>query len=564
MKYVLLFLCMAGSLALIACLSMEPEKSAGAEKKARAFLDSHVRLVEPRFKAMNLADWNANASGEKKYYDEKAAGELEIRRIYSSRDEFAQVKAWLNNGEIKDPLLLRQLTLLHNSYLTNQFDAELMRQIVQKSADIAARFNNFRPVLDGRETDDNQIQQILKESTDNKTRQAAWEASKEIGRQVAPSVVEVVRLRNQAARQLGFSNFYEMSLIANEQTVGEVSAIFDELKVLTDEPFRRLKAEVDRTLSGKYGIRPEEMRPWHYQDRFFQEPPQIDEVDLDQYYRGRKVDDLGKTFYAGIGLPVEDILLRSDIYGRKGKYQHAFATDIDRLGDVRTMLSITDNYYWMGTMLHELGHCVYSKNVRRDLPFLLRSEAHTFLTEAVAMLMERQASNADWIQALAGIREADKEKIRSAGRENLRRKALVFCRWEQVMMRFEKALYENPEQDLNRLWWNLVKEYQSVTPPEGRNQPDWAAKIHLVQYPAYYHNYQLGELAACQLQQTIASEVLKLDKAQDVCFAGRKEVGEYLRSRVFAPGASLRWDELMKTATGQPLSARFFAAEYVH
>jgi len=45
------------------------------------------------------------------------------------------------------------------------------------------------------------------------------------------------------------------------------------------------------------------------------------------------------------------------------------------------------------------------------------------------------------------------------------------------MMRFEKAMYENPDQDLNKLWWNLVQQYQMITPPEERNAPDWASKF---------------------------------------------------------------------------------------
>jgi peptidyl-dipeptidase A len=345
--------------------------------------------------------------------------------------------------------------------------------------------------------------------------------------------------------------------------VSEIVAIFDELKTLTDEPFKKLKAEIDVTLAKKYGIKPDHMMPWHYQDRFFQEAPQMGTVDLDKYFKGKKIDELGRTFYANIGLPVNDILKNSDIYGRKGKYQHAFENDIDRSGDIRVMLSVIDNQDWMSTMLHELGHAAYSKNVSRDLPFLLRVETHTFVTEAIAMLMERQPSNADWLQTMVGISNKDKEMIRAAGQENLRMHALIFCRWTQVMMRFEKAMYENPDQDLNTLWWNLVKEYQMITPPEGRNAPDWAAKIHLAQYPAYYHNYQLGELTASQLQHYIAKNVLKQAQDKDVCFANKPEVGRYLATKVFAPGASLRWDELIKHATDEPLSAKYFAEEYV-
>jgi len=50
---------------------------------------------------------------------------------------------------------------------------------------------------------------------------------------------------------------------------------------------------------------------------------------------------------------------------------------------------------------------------------------------------------------------------------------------------------------------------------------------------------------------------------REVCFTNKPEVGKYLETIVFAPGASLRWDALIKAATGEPLSAKFFAEEYV-
>jgi len=129
----------------------------------------------------------------------------------------------------------------------------------------------------------------------------------------------------------------------------------------------------------------------------------------------RKVEDLGRSFYANFGLPVDDILKNSDLYERKGKYQHAFETDIDRLGDIRVMLNIKNNHEWMSTMLHELGHGVYSKNEPRDLPFLLRSEAHIFLTEGIAELMERQADNADWLHLM--VAWTTRKRNRSAKQE---------------------------------------------------------------------------------------------------------------------------------------------------
>ncbi len=89
-----------------------------------------------------------------------------------------------------------------------------------------------------------------------------------------------------------------------------------------------------------------------------------------------------------------------------------------------------------------------------------------------------------------------------------RDKLLIFSRWCQVMLRFEKAIYDDPDQDLNALWWDLVEEYQVVRRPEGRNAPDYASKIHIVSAPAYYHNYMMGQLFASQVHHAIARDVL--------------------------------------------------------
>jgi len=554
----LLYLSVLLCFVLAACAPRSPE-----EKTFAAFVNDHVRVIEPKLKALNLASWNANATGEKKYYDENAKLELDVRKTYSNRQEYDQLKAWKESGKIADPLLRRQLTVLVNNYLPNQIDTLLMRRMVDKGTRIAETFNTFRGNMAGKTVNDNDIINILRTETDSGKRRLAWEASKQVGEAVAPMVVELIRLRNQAARHLGFENYYVMSLTAAEQDEKEILGIFDELKQLTDRPFGELKERIDAELSKKYGIQPDRMQPWHYQDRFFQEAPTVGDVDLDRFFKGKKVEELGGSFFRGIGLPADNIIKNSDLFGRPGKYQHAFCSDIDRLGDIRMMLSITDNEYWTATMLHETGHAVYAKYIKRGLPFLVRDAAHAFVTEAIAQLMERQASNADWLQAMVGVDDREKGAIRSTVTENLRMRELIFSRWAQVMVRFERSMYRDPDQDLNKLWWNLVEEYQSVRRPEKRNKPDWAAKIHLAQYPVYYHNYMLGELAASQILNAIVRNVLKQPGLTEVSFAGKTEVGQYLKSNIFGPGMSLYWNDLMKKATGGPLSAKCFAQEFV-
>jgi peptidyl-dipeptidase A len=213
-------------------------------------------------------------------------------------------------------------------------------------------------------------------------------------------------------------------------------------------------------------------------------------------------------------------------------------------------------------MLHELGHAVYSsKNIPESMPYVLRTDAHILATEGVAMMFERFAKSGDWLVAM-GVAVPDVEAYNEAGARMRRDQLLIFSRWCQVMLRFEKALYENPEQDLNRLWWDLVEKYQGLTRPEGRDAPDYASKIHIVSAPAYYHNYMLGQLFACQVHRTIAREVLDANDWPSAYYVQEPGVGRFMRERVFEPGRSLNWNDVTRHATGEPLQAQAFAEEF--
>ena len=69
--------------------------------------------------------------------------------------------------------------------------------------------------------------------------------------------------------------------------------------------------------------------------------------------------------------------------------------------------------------------------------------------------------------------------------------------------------------------------------------------------PVYYQNYLYGELFASQLETALADQAGGL--------VDRRDAGRFLADRVFAPGASRRWDRLVEAATGEPLSAAHLA-----
>lgn len=533
------------------------------EKKFDDFLQRHLKVIEPLSTEMNLVYWNAAISGKKEDYDKYAELELKLRKIYADSSEFALIKEIKESGQIKNPIKKRELEILYNSYLQNQIRPDLLEKMVKKSSEVEKKFSTYRATIDGKKVTDNEIRDILKTETDSRKRREAYLASKQVGQVVAQDLIELVKLRNAAAKELGFDNYYVMSLTIGEQNLDDLTRIFDELDSLTREPFKKMKGELDSILADYYGIGVDGLMPWHYHDPFFQEGPLVYDVNLDKYYENQDVKKLARDFYYSINLEVDDILQRSDLYEKEGKNPHAFCTDIDRNGDVRVLCNLKNNEQWMETILHELGHAVYDKYIDRGLPFLLREPAHSFTTEAIAMLFGRLSRNAYWLQKMVNLPDSERDKIAAVVNKSLALKQLVFARWCQVMFRFERALYENPDQDLNKLWWDLVEKYQMIKRPPHRDEPDWAAKIHFTIAPVYYHNYMLGELLASQLHYYIAEKVLSSDNPDQIPYVGQKQIGNYLKEKVFKVGNRMVWNEMIKNATGEYLTARYFVNQFV-
>ncbi len=532
-------------------------------KELDNFIKAFEAKVIPVAFQTNLAYWNAAITGEDEEFSIFEELSVQLTEVYSNKKDFRTLKKIQDAGIISDPLDKRQLHLIYNAFLDNQVSPDLMRKRITLETEIEKQYNNFRVEIRGREINDNEIERILKTSVNSDEVKEVWEAHKKIGTLVSKDILRLVKLRNKISVKLGFNNYHEMSLILNDQHPEEVSALFDELDQLTHDAFAKQKVEIDDFLSKKFAISKEELCPWHYQNRYFQEAPVISTLDLDKYFADKNLEELAIEYYKGIGLDITDLIAKSDLYEKPGKNQHAFCISIDNRGDVRVLCNLKSNLYWMNTMLHEFGHGVYDKYIDRNLPYALHEPAHIFTTEAIAMLFGRFATNPQWIQDMIGITDEEKKAVTDDCFNTLRSEQLVFSRWAQVMYRFEKSLYEDPEQDLNNLWWNLVEKYQMIKRPVDRDEPDWATKIHIATSPCYYHNYLLGELLASQLFYHIAEKVIHSENIRLESFANKKEVGAFLIEKIFKPGSVYHWSELIEKATGEPLTARYYARQFV-
>jgi len=531
---------------------------------AAAFLGRYQKQYANLEQRLNRASWKAENSGRKENFDAYAKAALALNTFHSNPVDYRRVRALLRGKDKLAPNDARALEVAELAFKSNQLSPEKLEKILALSTEIERTFNTFRAQLDGKKASNNDLLEMISKENDSGRRKAIWEALKQVGGEVGSKLVVLAKLRNEAAKELGFANYWEMKVRLQEFEPKQLLAVFAQLEQLTDEPFRKMKRQLDAELSRRFKVEPDELMPWHYDNPFFQAAPPSEAIDLDEFYRDKSKEEivaLAVAFYADIGLPIEEIVARSDLYEREGKSQHAFCIDMDRSGDVRTLCNIEPTADWMDTMLHEQGHAVYSIYIDRSLPYNIRDAAHPFTTEAVAMLFGALGKNPAWMVRYAGADPARVNEVTKGILEQRRCEQLIFARWTMVMLHFEKALYEDPDRDLNRLWWQHVRRYQALNAPPDRDQADWAAKPHFTSAPVYYHSYMLGELFAAQLRHVLADQANHEGPAATLSFNGRKQFGRFLVEKVFKPGNSMPWPRLVKYATGEELTARYFAEE---
>lgn len=511
-------------------------------------LEEEIEDLETRF---HSAYWDAQTASTAENTRRRVDLEMQLRELKGDPARIKAVEGALGE-ELHDGTLWRQLEVLRLSMISNQMDEDRRARLVEISSRVESDFATYRPTVDGRTLNDNDIEQILRMSDDEALRRSAWEASKEIGALVADRVRELARIRNSVALDLGYADFYSMALELQELPEEWLFGLLIDVEKLTDEPFRTWKGELDQRLRSRFGV--DEVRPWHYADPFFQQLPEDGRPPLDHFFQGADASELARLTFDRWGIDLSGVMDASDLYPRRDKSQHALCLDVSRLGnDVRILANIVPGERWVEVMLHESGHAAYDVSIDRKLPYLLRRPTHTFVTEAAAILSGRLARDPQWLVEIAGVDA--KEVASMAGDVDRARRAhmLLFARWALVVCHFERELYRDPEADLDAQWWELVERFQLISPPPGRATPDWAAKVHVATAPAYYQNYLLGEMLASQLRATCERECGGL--------VGRREAGRLLVERMFHPGSLLRWDALIEGATGGSLQADDFAAD---
>ena len=222
------------------------------------------------------------------------------------------------------------MELARLAYRRNQLPPELLEKMVDLSTEIRRLFNTYRAELDGKKSDQQRpAGDAAPTRPTRQRRQAMWEALKQVGGVVAPKLIELAELRNQAAKTLGFDNYWEMSIRLQE--IRPPGSCWPSSTSWNGSPASRsptMKAEMDRELAARFGIAAR-----GHDALALRQPVLPGGAPVEQGRSGRvlRQEDARRTSSRSPGGSTTTSACRStrssqrsDLYEREGKDQHAF------------------------------------------------------------------------------------------------------------------------------------------------------------------------------------------------------------------------------------------------
>lgn len=544
----------------------------------KTFLDGYNQTYTKLYYASSQASWKTNTEIREgdtlNAYHSRIADEA-LTDFTGSVDNIENAKKFLKEKDKLDPLQVRQLeAILFNAGSDPQTVAPLVREKIKASIAQTEKLFGFGYKLNGKPVTTNDLDEILKSENQLDKRLNAWEASKEVGKELKDGLINLRKLRNETVQALDYRDFFSYQVSDYGMTTGEMMEMMQRLNQELRPLYRELHTYARYELAKKYGVKEvPDLLPAHWlPNRWGQDwgaMLEVEGLDIDKVLAEKSPEWIvkeGENFYMSLGFPAlpETFWQKSNLYPYPAdsslkKNNHASAWHLDLAHDVRSLMSVESNSEWFETSNHELGHVYYFMTyTNEDVPPLLRNGANRAFHEAVGSMMGMAAMQKPYLINRGLIDKGAKtDSIKLLLKEALQH--VVFIPFSAgVMSEFEKSLYADnlsPDQ-FNARWWELAKRYQGIVPPGERNETycDAATKTHINDDAAQYYDYALSTVLMFQLHQHIAEKILGQHPTATNYF-GNKQTGEFLK-KIMYPGASRNWREVLKEATGEDMNAK--------
>ncbi|NRB66024.1 MAG: M3 family oligoendopeptidase [Vibrio sp.] len=375
--------------------------------------------------------------------------------------------------------------------------------------------------------------------------------------------IDLVKLRNQFARSLGYDNFFDYSVLKNEKmTTTELFNILDD--------FEQRTRQVNLTSLDKLASEKGQNALTGYNFNYSFSGNSMRE--LDPYVPFSKSLRRWVESFGRLNIDYSGAELTLDLLDRQGKYQNGFCHGpIPSFYDdgqwVAAKVNFTSNakpdqigsgYDGINTLFHEGGHAAHFANVKMNSPCFSQEFAPTSMAyaETQSMFCDSLLNDADWLKQYA--LDVDGNPVPDEIIQSMINCSQPFKAYQErsilVVPYFEKALYQLSDEELTAEHITALARQceKQILGLECSPRPLMAIP-HLLSDEAScaYHGYLLANMA---VYQTRAYFLDRFGYLTD-----NPEIGPLLAEHYWRAGNQLSHNDTIKSLTGEGFNAKYLA-----
>lgn len=444
---------------------------------------------------------------------EAAKYERILRDEMLSKDVIAAVET-IRGGDY-EPALKRRADILWFWILEAQTNTDEVLVLKNDIQDLALK---IRPVINGVEVPRHQKVDIIFKNPSRDERHDAYRSEGQLQAAVGDKIRKLAKLRNAAARAIGFPDFPSVVLHFEGLTLGSLQSFIDRYEKETRADYE----EFLRTARERFSL--DAIEPWDScyavesltscPLEYFPKENAIPALRATVKNLGRDLDDLGIKFYTDADIP----------YG-------GLCFPIQVPNDIRILVNVKDGMNSYRLLYHEFGHALHRRFMEVTSLVLKVGDPGIYsegLGEVWSLFIDRPA----WLRAHTAATEAE-----IATHQDTARMAFAFrVRRYLALTLFELNYYRDPDGDMDAHFIEPDERIMGY-----RHEPGiWAGNHSLSLFPIYVKNYSFGRI----IQKAVHAKLENLFGE----FLTKPEAIDWLIRNLYAPGFSRPWRESLAAA----------------
>lgn len=469
--------------------------------------------------AYNLESWKYLSTGKSdslNYYRSKLVDLFNEQNLLEKAEAYRKI--------VKDDILKRKLDLIYRRILYSKINyCPDIKNLIDLLND---KLSKIRTILPEGKTPNFAyfLCDFYEEELNRKERKLL--------REIGDGLAQLIRLRNLAAKQMGYNSYYTMNAFTEHLDVHFLDSTFAQLEELSHDCFNSI-------LDISSNIPQDSAKALC--DLIRQHADLLEEYN---YYFYRNTDDwhkiLTKTF-EGLGFNLNKLpIYFNDADSTINTTTKTFA--INCSNDIRVVSSLSGGIDAFNSFLRAVSFAIYLSHINQD-SFLFRGNPSGMRTEIISTIFKDIISTEKWRNEYLNL----PDDFTFRWQQGIDKFRLIELRSNLLLLEFEKQLYLNQALKAGEMFRELSEKVMTVSGVD--SSAWWLVLDDFINRPFYNQKKLVAELVAAQIldcltedESIIESSLLKYTLVQ-YCFSN---------------GQRYDWNDILIQTTGEGLKVKYY------